>query len=327
MKASQTWRELLGVVINDSQERQRIAEALGVNPVTLMRWSTSKSNPRLDNLRPLLEALPRYRQQFADLIAKEFPNFLNDCSGDSPQEIPSAFYARVLSTHTSSPSIMRASTICILILQQIVVHLDPRQLGLVALLAQCVPPPPGQKVRSLRITQMRGTSPWESRMEDRTKFFGAESQTGNALQSGRVIVIQSSEVKERLFPAHQTYVESSTVVFPIMRGNSTTGCLSIGSTQANYFTQERLDLIKLYADLIVIAFEHDEFYDLHTIELGIMPPVQSQQQILAGFSERVRQCMLHAAQEGRSLTRPKAELLVWHEFEEELLRLSLNSEC
>src|SRR5579883_2024761 len=61
MEASQSWRELLGKIIADPQERQRLADTLNINPITLTRWATHKSNPRPDNLRPLIEVLPQYR--------------------------------------------------------------------------------------------------------------------------------------------------------------------------------------------------------------------------------------------------------------------------
>ncbi len=125
MKEPETWRELLGQVTSDHQEKQRIADVVGVNPITLMRWATNKSNPRLDNLRPLLSALPRYRQQLARLIAVEYPHVLNapPAVTEIAPEIPSAFYARVLNAHTTSPSLLRGSAVSILILQQSFPHI------------------------------------------------------------------------------------------------------------------------------------------------------------------------------------------------------------
>ncbi len=35
MEQPQTWREFLGIHLSDLQERQRIADSLGVNPITL----------------------------------------------------------------------------------------------------------------------------------------------------------------------------------------------------------------------------------------------------------------------------------------------------
>jgi len=46
------WRELLGHIIEDPQERQRIAQELGISPITLSRWVKSDSmKPRPHNLQ------------------------------------------------------------------------------------------------------------------------------------------------------------------------------------------------------------------------------------------------------------------------------------
>src|SRR5690242_793275 len=121
MEEPRTWRELLELVTSDPMERLRIAETVGVNPVTLIRWATYKSNPRTDNLRLLLNALPQYRQQLAQLLAVEYPHILNDVSHSVAieEQVPSAFYARVLNAYTTSPPLLRASSVSILILQQL----------------------------------------------------------------------------------------------------------------------------------------------------------------------------------------------------------------
>ena len=46
-----SWRDLLKVIINDTHEKQRIASELGLNPVTLVRWTTQDIDPRPQNLR------------------------------------------------------------------------------------------------------------------------------------------------------------------------------------------------------------------------------------------------------------------------------------
>src|SRR5260221_9981358 len=97
IEEQKTWRELLGKIITNAQERHAIAKALGVNTSTLIRWSTNKSTPHQDRLRQLLEILPQYRQQFATLIAAEFPHMLlaHNIASTISQEIPAAFYARI----------------------------------------------------------------------------------------------------------------------------------------------------------------------------------------------------------------------------------------
>jgi hypothetical protein len=318
---------LLGQATGDYQEKLRIAEAVGVNPITLMRWVTNKSNPRLDNLRPLLTALPQHRQQLARLIAVEYPQVLNavPISTEIAPEIPSAFYARVLNAHTSSPPLLRGSAVSILILQQVLEHLDPQQMGMVAVIVQCMPPPvPGGKVRSLRKTAGRGNHPW-SNIEHSTCLLGAEGQAGRALTSGRFTAIQTREEKLRLFPMHHMLEEESTVAYPVLLADRVAGCLCITSTRRNYFTQIHLDLIQNYADLLVLAFENHEFYPLQDIELGIMPPVTLQQPHLARFQQRVTQRIIDVSRDRQPLTRLQAELAIWREIEEELLHYPLES--
>lgn len=326
MEEPRTWRELLGKVISDPQERQRIADAAGVNSITLIRWATNRSNPRQDNLRPLFNALPQHQQkQFLILIAQEYPHFFSeaDASEERSPEISSAFYARVLNAHTTSPSLLRASSVCTLILQQIIAHLDPDELGMTAVVTQCMPPSRGGKVRSLRRTLGRGTPPWGNHTVHQTDFFGAESQSGHAVLTGHPSVMQSQEEKRRVFPTHPPVVAQSTVAYPILLSDRTAGSLYIGSTQPNFFTQAYLDIIQSYADLMVLAFDQDRFYDLRDIELGIMPSWEQQQPLIASFQRRVTQRMLQASRANQPITRLQAEADVWQELEEVLLRQQL----
>jgi transcriptional regulator with XRE-family HTH domain len=323
MEEIKTWRELLGEIISNSSEKQRIAQALKINPVTLSRWSSGHTRPRYDNIRLLLEAVPQQRKQLAELLADDFPQLFNEQVKPDTllQEIPSAFYGRVLNAYTSSPAILRSSTICILILQQILTHIDPGQLGMAAIIIQCMPPTDPGKIRSLRKTYGRGTAPWVSH-DYQTQFFGVESTVGQALISGHPITVQYNHEKTRIFAEQHSVQEESCAVYPIMQSDRTAGCLLVISSQVHYFNQVRIDLMKCYADLLTLAFEPEEFYNLSQIELGIMPNIQTQHSYLADFQQRVIRTMLQAAQNKQSFTRLQAELLVWQELEQELLHLS-----
>jgi transcriptional regulator with XRE-family HTH domain len=324
MEAVQTWRELLGKVIVDPQERQRIADALGVNPITLTRWATNKSNPRQDNLRPLFEALPQHRQLLTELIAQEFPQFITEALTQESiaPTIPSEFYAQVLSVHTTSPTRLRVSTMRLLILQQIIAHLDPHQEGLLAVIAQCVPPKAGRKVRSMHMTYGRSTPAWGNVIENRILFFGAESQMGQAVGTAQPVIVNTLEMREMLFPMHDSPFDTSSLAYPLLQAERIAGCLAVASRQPHYFTHERLELLQEYAHLLVLAFEPEEFYDLQDIELGIMPDPDRQQIHLMGFQKRVTQHLIQASQHNQILSRTQAELLVWQELEEEFLHMA-----
>ena len=69
MEERVTWRTLLSKMTHASQERQRLAQALGVNPITLSRWANNTSHPHRETLRALPDALPAVGQQLITLLA------------------------------------------------------------------------------------------------------------------------------------------------------------------------------------------------------------------------------------------------------------------
>src|SRR5436309_8043177 len=104
------WREMLGRIIHDTSERQRIAQILGVSPVTLMRWANNTSSPRPQNLQHLLQAVPEYRNSLLELILEEFPDFIttpNEESAECWGEIPSSFYAHAIRAFATTPKMQR----------------------------------------------------------------------------------------------------------------------------------------------------------------------------------------------------------------------------
>ena len=321
---TQPWRDVLSKIISDSQERQRIADALGIHQVTLQRWVNGTSTPRRERLHALLKIFPEYSQQLSPSLQEAFPGFTLQDTPDEAlvPEIPPTFYARVFNTYITSPSAWRSSTICSLVLQQITTHLDPLQMGLVAVIAQCMPPKEDMKVRSLRATIGRGTSPWHC-VETHTEFIGAESVIAHALRTGHLVSLQNhSDLEHWYAPPYQIAAESA-VFCPLLQYDRVAGCRCRASSQPHHVSQIHLDLVQSYTDLLLLGFEPHEFYTFDDIALGIMPPFEMQQPLLASFQPRVIQHMLQGSQTLQLLTRSKAEEHVWREIEAELLRLSV----
>ncbi len=325
MAEEENWRELLKSLISDPRQRQHLADIAGINPVTLLRWAAGKSKPRWENLQPILEAYPRYRRQFIASLAAEYPQFfIEDQGSEKPAlEIPSAFYSRVLKAYTSLPVQMRMSSICTLILNDIIDQLDTQQMGLVAIVVQCTPPTSGQKIRSLRTTLGRGTAPWPRQTEQDTLFLGAESQAGYTVISGHPVVIHSAHEKLRMFPTQHVFYEESAFTTPLMLAHRSAGCLYVASTQADYFTPQRQNLVQQYAELLVIVFDEAMLFDLNCIEPGLMPSYERQKPLLYHFQQRVYDCLVQAMRNQQPLTRIQAEAIVWSNIEEELLQYSI----
>jgi transcriptional regulator with XRE-family HTH domain len=325
MQTPLTWRELLGNAISDPQERQRIANELGVTPVSLNRWAKGETTPREQILRRLLQALPEQRTLLLALLRIEFPNFTatpEERGIAVSDEIPSAFYSRALNAYATTPDTQRFWSISNLILQQALGQLDPNQVGMAITIVQCMPPK-GGKVLSLRERVGRGTPPWNTNLEQQAIFLGAESLAGAAVMEGHPAVLQDRRKNEGLYPAHWVEWEESAAAIPLLRAGKIAGSLLVSCTQPNYFLPNRYKLIQNYAQLISLVFEAQEFYAPQEIELRVMPNYHTQERHLSGFRQRVSTLMIESARNRRSLTIIDAERLAWQQLEDELILIPI----
>lgn len=324
MQSPRTWRELLGAIISDPGEEQRLIDMMGIRPITLLRWVQNKSVPRPYFLRQLLNALPQHRDIFLPLLEKEFPGFAEKLEDEIPQEISASFYTGVLDAYIATAFPMRFWALCPLILQRVLEHLDPDQLGMELLIVRCMAPAShaGNKVRSLREYVALGTPPWRTNLEERSLFLGAESLAGYAISSCHTAVIQNTNQDPSFLPAQREEHERSAAAIPIVLASHIAGCLLISSTLPDYFNQHRIAILKRYTHLLVLAFQPEDFYDPVLIELNMMPAQHLQQPYVATFRQRVAAMVAQAKAGQRALTISQAEQLVRQQLEEELLRLA-----
>jgi hypothetical protein len=70
-----TWQDFLADLIADTQEKERLAAALSVEPITLTRWAKRIVRPRERHIHNLVQALPPSRtQEFLRLAQADFPS-------------------------------------------------------------------------------------------------------------------------------------------------------------------------------------------------------------------------------------------------------------
>src|SRR5574340_246043 len=318
MQEETTWRDLLGSIIQDPQERRRLANELGVNPVTLTRWVHNESSPRPQSIQRLLHALPEHRQELLNQLLDEFGEFIpeteDSLTGGLQYKIPSEFYMRVLRTRATIPQILRYSSLCDLILQQALEQLDPNRTGMAITVVRCMPPTSDKKIRSLRESVGRGTSPWDSNLDQQAILLGAESLAGNAVLLARLVVNQNLSEEQSLSPGYHGQYEESAAAAPVMLEGRVSGCLLVSSSQSYYFHQSRQALLESYADLVALAFEAPEFYDTSQVELGLVPFQKVQKLYLSSFRQRLSETMVQAAKNRRPLSIFEAEQIVWQQF-------------
>lgn len=325
MHEARTWRELLGYIISDSKEKQRIIDELGITQVTLSRWVSGESDPRSQNLRHLINVLPQYRDQFIELLREEkgFGEIANQAQEESDRDIPSEFYARVFNARASTTENLRFWSTCHLILQQALGQLDVDRTGMSIWVVRCMPPSgPYHKVRSLRESVGLGTPPWSGNLEQTAMFLGAESLAGHVLTLCRPGIIQNLDEEYSIMPASRVEHEKSAAIYPILYEGRIAGVLLLSSAQYNYFlSQARLNLIQQYADLLALAFEPEDFYTPEQIALNVMPSHEEQKAYFIQFRQLVANTMLEAATRNAPVNNLEADMLVWQKLENELLKI------
>lgn len=314
------WREVLGTIISNAQERQRIAQELGVRPITLNRWVRGDSEPRPQNLRHLLSVLqPEHRDLLLELLGEDLGEYPDSAADDTSREIPSEFYSRVLNARATTNETLRYWSISNLILQQALSQLDPDRLGLAITIVRCMISAGRKKIRSLRESVGMGTPPWAGDLEQKGMFLGAESLAGYVVTTCRPAQLQNIHKDGLTLPAHQVDHEISAAAHPILYTGRIAGCVLVSSTQPDYFvSSNRNALIGNYANLLALAIEPGEFYDPQDIELMIMPPHSLQKEYFANFRQRVTQAL-----RTKSMNNIQAEQYAWEQLEEELLQVQL----
>lgn len=318
------WREMLGFLTKNPQEKQRLAREADVSIITLRRWVIGESNPREDNLRQLVLAVPpEFVAQFRRLLEMEYSSIAHEEleRGRIIPEIPADLYAQVMRTYAKTPAILARDSLYKLIFERALEHLDPDKVGLSLALVCCVPPQVGQKVRSLRQTRGMGTPPFEREMERKTMFLGSESVAGHAVMNYRLAIVDSRD-STSFTSANWTDHEESAIASPILRQARVAGALLASSARPHYFTQAHQSLLELYAPLAGLMFDPVEFYDPVEIMLGVMPGLEHQEPLFANFEQRVTHKMTEGAHDRQVITIQQAHQLVWQDIAEELLQVS-----
>lgn len=317
----QSWRDLLKGILSSGREKQRLARALGVSPATLRAWAKSEADPQVQQLYLLINALPKYRQQLLESITEEMER------GDGRSapvieigEIPSVFYAHVLSGSTVLTPPVRFWSLANMILNQGLSQMG--QQGIALQVAHCMPPgSERRRVRSLRLSVSVSTAPWRGEGDQQVMLLGAESLAGWSVMARRLMVANGLAEREA-FPPLLVPREASVAAYPIERANRVAGCLLIASTQAEFFSPTRLMLLRHYANLLSLAFEQEEFYASEDLDLQIMPKLDAQLSWRAAFQRRVADTLAQEAQISSMMDVAQAEMSVWRQYEEEFLRIT-----
>lgn len=318
-KEPKDWRELLGWIASDQAGMQKLVQSLGVRDITIRRWVKGESDPRPQNLRRLLVALPEHRERFVELISLEFEEFADFALDDPYQEIPPRFYTQIFQMRGTISSTQLFWSLATTIISQALTQLDPENLGMAITLVKCmVTERPDKKIYSLRETVGQATAPWPANLEQSAMFLGAESLAGYVVSTCHPFEVQNYQEDREALPGHQFEHELSAAAHPILYAGRVAGCLLVSSTEPGYFLLPgRLNLVSDYAHLLSLAFTPEEFIEPSRIELRIMPLHTEQRPFFMTFRKRMTDARLRL--HGQHTV--DAEQYVWEELERDILNL------
>jgi hypothetical protein len=229
-------------------------------------------------------------------------------------EIPSIFYTHVLNGSATLSHPIRFWLLAHMVLQQALGQLDPQRVGLILRLVRCTAPSSEGKVRSLRTSISIGTD--LGRMEMLPRLLGAESLAGQALSSNCLLIREELSDYDLMVAPGQA-CNTAAVACPIVQAHRVAGCLLAFCSRAEFFNQDRQALIRHYANLLALAFEPGEFYDLWQLNLRIMPSWDVQARSFTAFHQRVADVLAASIRREQFVDVVQAELQVWSQFEEE----------
>ncbi|HEY0752472.1 MAG TPA: hypothetical protein VGD98_00720 [Ktedonobacteraceae bacterium] len=318
-KEPRDWRELLGWIANDPAGMQRLVQSLGVRDITIRRWVKKESDPRPQNLRRLLIALPEYRERFIELIPLEFEDFADFTLDDPHQEIPPKFYTQIFQMRGSISPTQLFWSLANTVLSQALNQLDPENLGMAITVVKCmITSRDERKILSLRQSVGQATAPWPGNLEQTAMFLGAESLAGYVVSTCHPSEVQNYKADNEALPGHQFDQEASAAAHPILYAGRVAGCLLVSSTEPDYFLLPgRLNLVSDYAYLISLAFAPEDFVDPARIELRIMPPHFEQRRFFLTFRKRMTEARLKLYGQHHV----DAEQYVWEGLEKDILDL------
>ena len=322
MAESFTWRNLLAQIISEPHERHQLAHKLNVHPLTLTRWSTGVSVPRLEALHRLITALPAYEEQLNFLVMQEIPQFSPNNAVFAQQmaeHIPSSLYSEIFALRASTPAQFRPWTITDRLLSALLEQLDAQHVGVMVVLALCTPPSAENPVRSLHIFAGQVLPRrWEQKLQQIYPFlFGVESLSGYAIQTNRMQSMYNWEESD--LPSVHVIGMKSAVACPIRSFSRVAGCLYVGSQQVDYFLAPQLQLIEAYVELAALALDEQDFYESERISLALFPPEQEQ----APMVQAVQYQMTHQSGGRPDFPTPQTprqiELEFWQRVERRIL--------
>lgn len=279
--------------INKSGEGKSVLKKSGIDGLTLRRWIDGDTKPRLDNIHKFFQVCTEESQAILrPLIDQLYPSFFIEPEPEPEPEpsdtktISNKFIFSIVSAVSETSESLLLWTICSLLLDQILQHLDTNRNGMSLSIFQCVDTDGVVQCLSEDIGMV--SYPTHRDLEIRQGFVGEESLPGRAISqfkaSGIPILVSQDENKQL-------------INIPLLRSGKIGGCLQVQCFLEYALSSLEQSILKDYSKLLSLALDANKFFS--EINLIIMPPIQQQISYLATLQNKKIEIMksLHITKE------------------------------
>ncbi len=248
--------------------------------------------------------------------------FSNPSASDTllDEGLPLPVYQEVLHALAEGAPEDRFRSICLTVLRQTLLHLDPQQQGLSLFVLQCTPPAADEPVQSLSLRPDQGIVSRVEEVPSSPLFFGAQSLSAFAVMSGHVALVPNTIAPQERQLFVNWHHAQCLVASPIKRFGRCAGSLTAFSP----FPLQEPDLAVLEdaTNLISFALPEQEYFASEQFSFQIMPPIQAQIGHLSLYRQRFLTVVSEARRNGQALSVWQAQRLVLQQFESQLVQLA-----
>lgn len=254
VKPLRSWREILKDV--NPHQKQEMAQGGLASVRTIDRWISGQSNPQK---RETIRELAHMSDEMLEALKSAFPEAFQETKPAATNlervGLPLEFYRRVTHAYARVPLSSRRWTIWHLVANQMLPHLDMERSGLVLVSVRATP-----ETNVLLFGEGAGNTCWTTRQITQSSIPG-DPWLVQAVAEGRPFFLPSC-VLSQVFPpsclVNREQIQSMGF-FPLYRAGVAGGGLLLCSTQEDFFTPLRQDLIAEYACLFAFAFSDSDF--------------------------------------------------------------------
>lgn len=258
----------------DADARRMFSDAIGVSDRTMRRYLAGDGKPN----KEIAEAMELYEPALASALRDAFPDFYMTMEQEV-KTLTAPFYARiheVLEYVNQSDAFVPATK---LIMDLLVNQLDPSTLpsskdeGIIALMGQLGASLGEKKASFMTVHAWSscGTGVWFENTVRQSYVVGDASLSGIALKQGEPS-LYPRDLPSLFRVPEMPHIEKtkSALAYPIRLKTRLAGVIYIASTQTNYFTRYRREIVMHYARMLSLVFDKDDFYAKDEINFGFI---------------------------------------------------------